>query len=115
LKYAVTGTLAASWVAPVAPPRTVTIFVDNLPKAASSLDLRRADSGSNVTLLEPFDAVVFARTREREGIRCVSLCQMAADLMTGPGRDPAEGEELLKRIARASSKELNDPILLKGP
>jgi len=112
-KYAVTGSLAASWLAPLAPPRTVAIFVENISKVAAAMDLRRADSGSNVMLLEPFDPVVFARTWDRDGVRCAALSQLAADLLTGPGRDPAEGEEILKRIGSASSQELRDPNLLK--
>ena len=98
-RYAVTGGLAASWVSPsVAPSRTVTIFVENSPKAAETMDLRRAETGTNVILVEPFDDVVFERTWERDGVRCVALSQLCADLLTGAGRDPAEGEELLKRL-----------------
>jgi hypothetical protein len=112
-RYAVTGALPASWLSATAPARMLTIFVENIPKTASAMDLRRTDTGSNVVLVEPFDDVIFERTWERNGIRCVALSQIAADLMTGPGRDPAEGEELLKRIADASSKELKDPSLLR--
>jgi hypothetical protein len=98
-KYAVTGALPASWVSSsMAPPRTVTIFVENMPKAADAMDLRRAEIGTNVILVEPFDGVVFERTWERDGIRCVALSQLCADLLSGPGRDPNEGEELLKRL-----------------
>ncbi len=97
-RYAVTGTLAASLMSPSAPPRIVTIFVENLPKAAEAMDLRRTETGTNVTLVEPFDEVVFERSWECDGIRCVALSQLCADLLTGPGRDPVEGEELLKRL-----------------
>jgi hypothetical protein len=98
-KCAVTGGLAASWVSPsAAPSRTVTIFVENIPEAAEAMGLRQAESGTNVILVEPFDEVVFERTRERDGTRFVALSQLCADLLTGAGRDPAEGEELLKRL-----------------
>lgn len=101
-KYAVTGGLAASWGSTAAaPPRTAAIFVENIPKTVEAMDLRRAETGSNVILLEPFDDVVFERTWEYGGIRCVALSQLCADLLTGPGRDPAEGEELLKRLSES--------------
>jgi len=48
-----------------------------------------------VVLLEPYDAIVFARTIERSNLRIVNPTQLAVDLLTGPGRAPSEGEELL--------------------
>lgn len=64
-------------------------------EAAESLGLREADGGANVVLLEPFDPVVFERTVERDGLRCVAPSQLAVDLLTGPGREPAQGEQML--------------------
>ena len=101
-RNAVTGGLAASWLSSAtAPPRAVTIYAENIPKAAEAMDLRRAETGSNVMLVEPFDDVVFERTWERDGIRCVAFSQLCADLLTGPGRDPAEGEQLLNRLGES--------------
>jgi hypothetical protein len=101
-RYAVTGGLAASWVSSTAaPPRAVSIFVENIPRTSEAMDLRRAKTGSNVMLMEPFDDVVFERTWEHDGIRCVALSQLCADLLTGPGRDPAEGEQLLNRLSES--------------
>lgn len=62
---------------------------------AERLELRPTESGANVWLLEPYDDVVFDRTASRDGAVCVSPTQLAVDLLTGPGRDPSEGEELL--------------------
>lgn len=99
-RYAVTGGLAASWASSTAAPsRVVTMFVENIRNASEAMDLRRAETGSNVMLVEPFDDVVFERTWEHDGIRCVALSQLCADLLTGPGRDPTEGEELLNRLS----------------
>ena len=61
------------------------------PRAA-----READAGTNVFLLEPFDSVVFERAATRDGLRCVAPSQLAVDLLTGPGREPTQGEELLR-------------------
>lgn len=93
--YAVTGSLAATRVAPVAPPRLAAIFVMNSDLAANTLALHNAESGANVLLVQPFDAVVFERAIRHEQVTYASFSQVAADLLTGPGRGPEEGEALL--------------------
>ena len=90
-----TGAFAAQRFSPVAPTRLAAIYVNDVIGWSERLDLRPADSGANVWLLEPYDDVVFDRTASREGVVCVSPTQLAVDLLTGPGRDPSEGEELL--------------------
>ena len=60
-----------------------------------SLDLRPADSGANVLIGKPFDPVVFDRTEEQDGVTYAGVAQVAVDLMTGPGRGPAEAESLI--------------------
>lgn len=95
LDYALTGSLAANSLAPFAPARLAMLYVSDVRAAIDGLDLRETDTGANVMLLRPFDDVVFARTIEREGLRLVNPSQLAVDLLTGPGRAPAEGEELL--------------------
>ncbi len=93
--YAMTGAFAAQRFSPVAPTRLAAIYVNDVIGWSERLDLRPADSGANVWLLEPYDDVVFDRTESRAGAVCVSPTQLAVDLLTGPGRDPSEGEELL--------------------
>jgi hypothetical protein len=93
--YAVTGSLAASQVAPVAPTRLIIVYVEDVERAAAPLDVRPAEAGANVVLTEPFDPVVFDRTWEAGGITLAALSQVAADLLTSPGRGPAEAEELI--------------------
>ena len=94
--YAVTGSLAAMRVAPIAPPRLAVIYVNESDRATDDLALRRAERGTNVLLVEPFDRVVFDRTAEQEGVTYAALSQVAADLLTSPGRGPQEGQELLR-------------------
>src|SRR5437016_6365542 len=48
--------------------------------------------GANVLLLEPFDEVVWERTRDEAGLIRVAVSQCAVDLLTGTGREPAEAE-----------------------
>lgn len=93
--YAATGAFAAQFFDPVAQARTATLYVEDPARFANQLDLRESDAGANVTLLEPFDPVVFDRTVWRGGLRCVAPSQLSADLLTGPGREPSQGEEML--------------------
>jgi hypothetical protein len=99
LRYAVTGSFAAAKMAGVAPPRLLTIYVDQRQAAAEALDLRATDAGVNVLLLSPFDSVVYERTWERDGIVFAASSQVAVDLMSSPGRGPAEAEALMTWMA----------------
>jgi hypothetical protein len=96
LRYAITGSLAAAQIAPIAAPRLATIYVERANAAAESLGLRSAETAANVVIAEPFDSVVYDRTWVRDGNTYAALSQVAADLQTGPGRSPVEGEELLR-------------------
>jgi hypothetical protein len=96
VRHAVTGSHVASILAPIAPPRLLSIYVDNLNQAARDLNLRPAERGANVVLAEPFNPVVFDRTRMIDGIQCAAPPQVVADLLNGPGRSPAEAEALLQ-------------------
>ncbi len=96
LLYAATGAFAAQRFDPIAPARIATLYVDDAFEAANRLGLREADAGANVVLLEPFDPVVFDRCAIRDGLRCVAPSQLAVDLLTGPGREPPQGAELLR-------------------
>jgi hypothetical protein len=95
LRYAATGAFAAQRFAPIAPARQAAIYVEDATEVANRLKLRVADAGANVVLAEPFDPVVFERSAVREGIEVVATSQLAADLLTGSGREPSEGNELL--------------------
>lgn len=94
-RYAITGSLVASRRAPIAPPRVVSVYVDDPDAFARTMDLRQTEAGANLLLLTSHDDVVFADTWEEEGLRFAALPQVAADLLSGPGRGPAEAEALL--------------------
>lgn len=96
MPYAVTGSLAAVRIAPIAPPRLATIYVPDAETAAEELALRRVERGPNVLLAEPFNPVVFDRGAQENGVTYAALSQVLPDLLTGPGRSPQEGEELLR-------------------
>lgn len=102
--YALTGSLAAAPIAPVATPRLAVLYVGSVSQAAAALGLRRAETGGNVLLAQPFDPVVFDRTTVEQGLTYAALSQVAVDLMTGPGRSPAEGEALLNWMGENEDK-----------
>ncbi len=96
LVVAATGAFASQGFDPVAPARTAAVYVADLRGAVDVLDLRDTDSGANVVLLEPYDPVVFDRTLNRDGLTTVAPSQLAVDLLTGPGREPSQGEAILE-------------------
>ena len=93
--YAVTGSFAANRYAPLVEPRLTIIYAADPGDAMKRLGLRPADTGGNVLIGQPFDPVVFDRTERDGGITYARMTQVAADLMTGPGRGPAEAEGLI--------------------
>ena len=102
-RSAVTGSFAASRLAPVAAPALLAAYVDNPPSVADTLGLIPADQGANVALLTPFDPVVWERTSLVGELTYVAPSQAAADCLTGNGRMPAEGEALLQWMTENES------------
>ncbi len=94
-RYAVTGSLAAARFAPVAPARLATVWLNDAEQGATRLGIRPVDAGANVFLIEPADESVFDRAVVNEGIVYSAPSQIAADLLTSPGRGPAEAEDLI--------------------
>jgi hypothetical protein len=104
LRYVITGSLAASRLAPIAPPRLAILYVESIDRAAQELSLRPAETGGNVLLLLPNDEWAFEGAKEEEGLLYAAPSQVAADLLTSPGRGPAEGEELIRWMAENQEK-----------
>jgi len=97
--YLVTGSAAAAAIAPVAPTRLASIYVEDPEAAAAALGLRPAEAGANVVLLQPDDGSLFSRADDRDGLRTAWLPVVVADLLSGPGRSPAEAEALMAWMA----------------
>lgn len=95
LAYVATGAFAAQRFDPIAPAVLAAIYVTDSIRFIQQLDLRETEAGANVMILEPLDFVVFDRAVDRDGLRCVAPSQLAADLLTGPGREPSQGENIL--------------------
>ena len=97
LNYAITGSLAAARIEPVAPSRLAMLFVEGgADEAAETLGLRPTDAGANVFVIEPFDPVALERGPVADGLRYAAVSQVAADLAKSPGRGPSEGEALVR-------------------
>lgn len=100
MRYAVTSTLAAARWAPYAPARSAMIYVDSAAAAAAAWGLRETDAGVNVVLAQPAFDAVFERAGRWNGVVMAAASQVAVDLLTGPGRNPAEAEELIEWMKR---------------
>ena len=99
-RYAITGSLAAGRRAPVAPARLAVAFASDVADVAGALGLVATETGANVLLVEPMGEFVFERTTVDEGLTYVAPSQIVADLLTGPGRNPTEADELLGWMKR---------------
>lgn len=95
-RYALTGSAAAAAWAEYAPTRSAMVYARDPESVAAAWGLRPATTGVNVLIAQPAYPVVFERTVEAlDGLTVAAPTQVAVDLMTGPGRAPAEAEELL--------------------
>ena len=99
IPYLVTGSAVAAGIAPVAPTRLASLYVEDPEGAAKVLGLREAAAGANVVLLQPQDDSLFASAENRDGLRTAALPLVVADLLSGPGRSPAEAEALMDWMA----------------
>jgi len=104
-QWAVTGSLAAERWASYAPAKLAMVYVESVPSAATAWGLSPLEAGGNVILAEPESDVVFRRgsTSESTQLQFAAPAQVAVDLLTGPGRNPSEGTELLNWMERNES------------
>ncbi|MGI8729923.1 MAG: type IV toxin-antitoxin system AbiEi family antitoxin [Solirubrobacteraceae bacterium] len=113
-RAAVTGSFAAVRLAPVAAPSMLVVYCDDTAATAQVLGLLVADEGANVTLLRPFDEVVWARATTADGVAFAAPSQVVVDCLSGNGRMPAEGDALLDWMA-ANEDEWRAPALADLP
>jgi hypothetical protein len=108
-RYVITGSFAAGAYAPYAPTKLLTIYADSRDAVSTMLDLRRVDAGANVMIAQASYDAVFARRQPWQGVWVTAPSQTAVDLMTGPGRNPAEAQEMLDWM------EGNESVWRRGP
>lgn len=95
-RIAITGSFAATRLAPVASPALLLAYSDTPALIARDFGLLPADEGANVVLLRPYDRAVWLRAPIEDGLRYAAPSQVAVDCLSGNGRMPAEGEALLE-------------------
>lgn len=108
-RYVITGSLAASAYAPYAPAKLLTLYADSRDDMRRLLDLRIVETGANVMIAQAAFEVAFQRIRTWQGVWVTAPSQTAVDLITGPGRNPAEAQELLDWMER------NEPMWRARP
>ena len=99
------GSAVAASVAPVAPTRLASVYVEDAEGVAQALGLRAAEAGANVVLLQPEDDSLLERADARDGLRKARLPLVVADLLSGPVRSPAEAEALMDWMTAAPALE----------
>lgn len=95
----VTGSVAAAQWATYAPAKAVYVYVASAQDASERWALRTNTAAPNVVLLEPTtvgDVPFRNALPTTAGYRVAAPAQVAADLLNGPGREPAEGEHLIE-------------------
>lgn len=107
--YAITGSAAAAQWAPYAPTRAVMVYTEPAADSSELWGLKPTDVGANVFVARAEYDVVFTDTSvSDDGYVIVAPEQAAVDLLTGPDRNPVEGEELLTWMT------LNEPAWRRG-
>lgn len=109
LRYAVTGSAAAAQWASYAPTRSIFLYADQEIDPSEAWGLKQTEAGVNVIVAQPkFDVVFSNASISDDGYNIVAPEQAAVDLLSGPGRNPSEGEELLEWM------QLNEPEWRRG-
>lgn len=94
-EYAITGSVAANRLAAYAPSKQINLYARYPSELAKALTLHPVQSGANVQIASTSLDVVFERTTKSDGLSYASPCQVAVDILSGSGRNPAEGEALI--------------------
>jgi len=91
----ITGSFAASRLAPVAPAAQLVMYTMTPRDLASSLPLIEVDTGADTVLIRPDNNVAMSRPDDEAGLRYAAPSQVAIDCLSGSGRMPAEGEAVM--------------------
>lgn len=94
-QWVVTGSIAASRLAPVAAAEMAVIYTADPERLARAGRLLPSTRGANVLLAVPYDPIVFEGTIDSGVVTYVSTAQLALDSLTGNARMPAEGEAII--------------------
>lgn len=102
-RVVVTGSAAAraylpNAVTPVSPLVSLSLYADDPISLMDQLGLKVVERGTNVLVLRPYDDVVYVTSRIVDGVSYATPAQVAADLLTGPGRASEEAEQLIAAL-----------------
>ena len=86
--------------------RATAYVVGDVDAIAEKLGLKQVSSGSNVTLIEPYDAGVFFGSRSLDGTPVVSPIQIYLDLMRIKGRGEEAAAAILEQCALPLHRQL---------
>ena len=100
----VTGSFAASRLAPVAAPSVLVVYSMAPRQLEAELELLPAEAGADVVLIRPDNVVAFARSMPEGGIAWAAPSQVAIDCLSGSGRMPSEGEALIEWMQADESR-----------
>jgi AraC-like DNA-binding protein len=111
IRYALGMFSAASRIAPHVRMNKAFVFVDaSLDEVASALQFKSVPSGSNVVLLKPYDAGVFYKSRDIDGLNVVSDVQIYIDLKTYKGRGEEAAEFLMQHSLEPSWRQSQNMV-----
>jgi hypothetical protein len=97
-----TGSVAASRLAPIAAPSSLAFYGSLQSDAVrDGLELLPAEEGSNVVFLRPPNNLPYLLTESINHLTYAAPSQIVIDCLSGPGRMPAEGEAVLKWMSSA--------------
>lgn len=99
IDYGVSGFSGAARYVPSVRYNRIMIYVQGDSEfLARTLNLKKAESGANVIMMEPYDKGVFYGSALKESIRIVSPVQLYLDLQSVPGRGSEAAERLYEEV-----------------
>jgi hypothetical protein len=97
-RFALTGFAGSDLVFPFVRGGQFSAYVENVDFWVEHLELKRVDSGENVSLAIPYDEGVFYGMERHQGVPVVSPIQLYLDLETAGGRGQDAAERILKEV-----------------
>lgn len=93
IRYALTGFSSAARIAPMVRYQKASIYIDgDISSVINTLGWKAVSSGSNVSLLIPYDEGIFLGNSEIDSMMIVSPVQTYLDLQSGHGRGQEAAE-----------------------
>jgi len=101
VKYALTGFSGAARLSPSVRYQRAMAYMENVDEGVfPQLDLKKVDSGANVSIFVPYDEGVFYGAREVDGAQVVSPIQVYLDVRAFRGRGEEAAHMLLEKVIR---------------